>query len=68
MPEEFEAPLIELEKKIEDLSRQPATPAAAQEMQRLRRALRRASVRPRATARRQRQRKQGHEQHPSRRR
>jgi HPt (histidine-containing phosphotransfer) domain-containing protein len=38
------------------------------EMQRLRRALRRASVRPRATARRQRQREQGHEQHPSRRR
>ena len=38
------------------------------EMQRLRRALRRASVRPRATARRKRQRKQGHEQHPSRRR
>jgi len=39
MPEEFEAPLIELEKKIEDLARQPATPAAEQEMQRLRREL-----------------------------
>jgi acetyl-CoA carboxylase carboxyl transferase subunit alpha len=39
MPEEYEAPLIELEKKIEDLARQPATPAAEQEMQRLRREL-----------------------------
>ena len=39
MPEEFEAPLIELEKRIEDLARQPATPAAEQEMQRLRREL-----------------------------
>jgi acetyl-CoA carboxylase carboxyl transferase subunit alpha len=39
MPEEFEAPLIELEKQIEDLSRQPATPAAEQEIKRLRREL-----------------------------
>jgi acetyl-CoA carboxylase carboxyl transferase subunit alpha len=39
MPEEYEAPLLELEKKIEDLAGQPATPAAEQEMQRLRREL-----------------------------
>jgi len=39
MPEEYEAPLVELEKKIEDLARQPATPAAEKEMQRLRREL-----------------------------
>ena len=39
MPEEYEVPLLELEKKIEDLAGQPATPAAEQEMQRLRREL-----------------------------
>jgi acetyl-CoA carboxylase carboxyl transferase subunit alpha len=39
MPEEYEAPLLELEKKIEDLARQPAAPSVEQELQRLRREL-----------------------------
>ena len=60
---------LELQGKNGDLSQSPATyEVLTREMQRLRRALGRASVRPRTTARRQRQRKQGHEQHPNRRR
>ena len=39
MPEEYEAPLLELEKKIEDLARQPAAPAVERELERLRREL-----------------------------
>ena len=60
---------LELQAKNGELSQSLAAyDVLTREMQRLRRALRRASVRPRATARRQRQREQGHEQHPSRRR
>ena len=60
---------LELQAKNGELSESLAAyDVLTREMQRLRRALRRASVRPRATARRKRQRKQGHEQHPSRRR
>jgi len=39
MPEEYEAPLLELEKKIEDLASQPAAPGVEKELQRLRREL-----------------------------
>jgi len=39
MPEEYEAPLLELEKKIEDLARQPAAPAVERELELLRREL-----------------------------
>jgi len=39
MPEDYEAPLLELEKKIEDLAREPAAPGVEQELQRLRREL-----------------------------
>ena len=39
MPEDYEAPLLELEKKIEDLASQPATPGVEDELQRLRREL-----------------------------
>ena len=60
---------LELQAKNGELSQSLAAyDVLTGEMQRLRRALRRASVRPRATAGRQRQREQGHEQHPSRRR
>jgi CheY-like chemotaxis protein len=60
---------LELQGKNGDLSQSLAAyDVLTREMQRLRRALRRASGRPRATARRQRQGKQGHEQHPHRRR
>ena len=60
---------LELQAKNGELSQSLAAyDVLTREMQRLRRALRRASVRPRATTRRKRQRKQGHEQHPSRRR
>jgi PAS domain S-box-containing protein len=60
---------LELQAKNGELSQSLAAyDVLTREMQRLRRALRRASVRPRATARHQRQREQGHEQHPSRRR
>jgi two-component system, sensor histidine kinase and response regulator len=60
---------LELQAKNGELSLSLAAyDVLTREMQRLRRALRRASVRPRATAGRQRQRERGHEQHPSRRR
>ena len=60
---------LELQGKNGDLSQSVAALSVlTREMQRLRRALRRATVPPRATARRHRQRKQGHEQHPRRRR
>jgi acetyl-CoA carboxylase carboxyl transferase subunit alpha len=36
MPEDYEAPLLELEKKIEDLARQPGGPAVEDELERLR--------------------------------
>jgi two-component system sensor histidine kinase/response regulator len=69
------APVVEAARQLErqgkngDLSQSLAAyNVLTREMQRLRRALGRASVRPRATTRRKRQRKQGHEQHPSRRR
>ena len=39
MPEDYEAPLLELEKKIEDLASQPAVPGVENELQRLRREL-----------------------------
>jgi acetyl-CoA carboxylase carboxyl transferase subunit alpha len=39
MPEEYEAPLLELEKKIEELAGQPAGPAVEKELERLRREL-----------------------------
>jgi acetyl-CoA carboxylase carboxyl transferase subunit alpha len=39
MPEDYEAPLLELEKKIEDLVSQPAVPGVEDELQRLRREL-----------------------------
>jgi acetyl-CoA carboxylase carboxyl transferase subunit alpha len=39
MPEDYEAPLLELEKKIEDLASQPAVPGVEDELQRLRREL-----------------------------
>jgi acetyl-CoA carboxylase carboxyl transferase subunit alpha len=39
MPEDYEAPLLELEKQIEDLASQPAVPGVEQELQRLRREL-----------------------------
>ena len=39
MPEDYEAPLLELEKKIEDLASQPAEPGVEEELQRLRREL-----------------------------
>jgi acetyl-CoA carboxylase carboxyl transferase subunit alpha len=39
MPEDFEAPLLELEKKIDELASQPAGPAQAAEISRLRREL-----------------------------
>ena len=39
MPEDYEAPLLELEKKIEDLASQPAVPGVEGELQRLRREL-----------------------------
>jgi len=39
MPEDFEAPLVDLEKRIEELSRQPATPHGEGELARLRREL-----------------------------
>jgi PAS domain S-box-containing protein len=60
---------LELQGKNGDLSQSPAAyDVLTWEMQRLRQALGRASVRPRTTAHRRRQRKQGHEQHPNRRR
>jgi HPt (histidine-containing phosphotransfer) domain-containing protein len=60
---------LELQGRNGDLSQSLAAyDVLTREMQHLRRALRRASARPRATARRQRQGKQGHEQHPHRRR
>jgi PAS domain S-box-containing protein len=60
---------LELQAKNGELSLSLAAyDVLTREMQRLRRALRRASVRPRATAGRPRQRERGHEQHPSRRR
>jgi len=60
---------LELQGKNGDLAQSLAAYAVlTREMQRLRRALGRASVRPRTTAHRQRQRRQGHEQHPNRRR
>ena len=60
---------LELQGKNGDLSQSLATyDVLTREMQRLRPALRRASVRPRTTAHRQRQRKQRHEQHSHRRR
>jgi len=39
MPEEYEAPLVELEKKIEELAAGPGGPAVDQELERLRREL-----------------------------
>jgi acetyl-CoA carboxylase carboxyl transferase subunit alpha len=39
MPEDYEAPLLELEKKIEDLASQPAAPGVENELHRLRREL-----------------------------
>jgi acetyl-CoA carboxylase carboxyl transferase subunit alpha len=39
MPEDYEAPLLELEKKIEDLASQPAAPGVENELERLRREL-----------------------------
>jgi acetyl-CoA carboxylase carboxyl transferase subunit alpha len=39
MPEEYEAPLLELEKKIEDLAGQPPAPGVERELERLRREL-----------------------------
>jgi len=39
MPEDYEVPLLELEKKIEDLAGQPAAPGVEKELQRLRREL-----------------------------
>ena len=39
MPEDYEAPLLELEKKIEDLASQPAVPGVEDELERLRREL-----------------------------
>ena len=36
MPEDYEAPLLELEKKIEDLARQPGGPGVEDELERLR--------------------------------
>jgi acetyl-CoA carboxylase carboxyl transferase subunit alpha len=39
MPEDYEAPLLELEKKIEDLARQPGSPAVEDELERLRQEL-----------------------------
>jgi HPt (histidine-containing phosphotransfer) domain-containing protein len=69
------APVVEAAHRLElhgrngDFSQSLAAhDVLTREMQRLRRALRRASVRPRATARRQREREQSHEQHPYRRR
>jgi HPt (histidine-containing phosphotransfer) domain-containing protein len=69
------APVVEAARQLElqgrngDLSQSLAAyDVLTREMQRLRRALGRASVRPRTTAHRQRQRKQGHEQHSNRRR
>ena len=60
---------LELQGKNGDLSQSLATyDVLTREMQRLRPALRRASVRPRTTAHRKRQRKQRHEQHSHRRR
>jgi CheY-like chemotaxis protein len=60
---------LELQGKNGDLSQSLAAyDVLTREMQRLRRALGRASVRPRTTAHRKGQRKQGHEQHPNRRR
>ena len=60
---------LELQGKNRDLSESPAAyDVLTREMQRLRRALRRACVRPRTTAHRQAQRKQGHEQHSAHRR
>jgi CheY-like chemotaxis protein len=60
---------LEIQGKTGDLSQSPAAyDVLTRELQRLGRALRRASVRPRTTAHRQGQRKQGHEQHSDRRR
>ena len=60
---------LELQAKNGELSQSLAAyDVLTNEMQRLRRALRRASAPPRVTAHRQRQRKHGHEQHPDRRR
>jgi acetyl-CoA carboxylase carboxyl transferase subunit alpha len=39
MPEDYEVPLLELEKKIEDLASQPVVPGVENELQRLRREL-----------------------------
>jgi len=39
MPEDYEAPLLELEKKIEDLAGQPPAPGVERELERLRREL-----------------------------
>ena len=68
------APVVEAARQLEcqgkngDLSQSLAAYGVlTRELQRLRRALGRASVRPRTTAHRQRQRKRGHERHPSRR-
>jgi CheY-like chemotaxis protein len=69
------APVVEAARQLQlqgrngDLSQSPAAYSVlTRELQHLRRALGRASVRPRTTPHRQRQRKQGHEQHPSGRR
>jgi HPt (histidine-containing phosphotransfer) domain-containing protein len=60
---------LELQGKNRDLSQSLAAYAVlTREMQRLRRALRRASVRPRTAAHRKGQRQQGHQQHSAHRR